>query len=110
VLGDGIELVDYRIYPSQDVPRIIGEIISTRDDMVDSPVVSIIFPELWEEGLAYAPPLLPVMRPGESNMIFGVLPAFRRMSFFPVHVLVSAPLPTRADGLSDSPAPTLSSR
>lgn len=74
LLGDGIELVDYRIYPSSDVPRIIGEIISTRDDMADSPVVSITFPELREEGLAWATPVLPVMRPGESNMIFGVLP------------------------------------
>lgn len=74
VLGDGIELIDYRIYPSTDVPRIIGEIISTRDDMVDSPVISITFPELGEDGRAYAPPALPVMRPGESNMIFGVLP------------------------------------
>ncbi len=74
VLGDGIELVDYRIYPSPDVPRIIGEITSTRDDMVDSPVVSITFPDLGEDGLAWAAPVLPVMPPGESNMIFGVLP------------------------------------
>lgn len=75
VLGDGIELIDYRIYPSPDVPRIIGEISSTRDEMVDSPVISITFPDLGADGLAYAPPVLPVMRPGESNMIFGVLPA-----------------------------------
>ncbi len=54
VLGDGIELVDYRIYPSTDAPRIIGEIISTRDDMVDSPVMSITFPDLGVEGLAWA--------------------------------------------------------
>lgn len=74
VLGDGIELIDYRIYPSEDVPRIIGEISSTRDEMVDSPVVSVTFPELGKDGLAWAPPVLPVMRPGESNMIFGVLP------------------------------------
>jgi hypothetical protein len=75
VLGDGIELVDYRIYPSQDVRRIIGEISSTRDDMVDSPVVSITFPDIeGSEGFAYAPAILPVMRPNQSNMIFGVLP------------------------------------
>lgn len=74
VLGHGIELVDYRIYPSTDVPRIIGEIVSTRDDMVDSPVVSITFPDLDANGLAWAAPVLPVMRSGESNMIFGVLP------------------------------------
>ena len=74
VLGEGIELIDYRIFPSEDVPRIIGEISSTRDEMVDSPVISITFPELGVNGLAYAPPGLPVMRPGESNMIFGVLP------------------------------------
>lgn len=75
VLGEGIELIDYRIYPSTDVPRIIGEISSTRDEMVDSPVVSITFPDLGEDGLSWAPPVLPVMRPGESNMIFGVLPS-----------------------------------
>lgn len=74
LLGDGIELIDYRIYPSDDVPRIIGEITSTRDEMIDSPVVSVIFDHLGADGLAYAPPILPVMRPGQSNMIFGVLP------------------------------------
>lgn len=74
-LGDGIELIDYRVYPSTDVPRIIGEIVNTGDEMVDSPVVSVIFPDLGTDGLAYAPPFLPVMRPGESNLIFGVLPA-----------------------------------
>jgi hypothetical protein len=74
VLGDGIELVDYRIYPSDDVPRIIGEISSTRDEMIDAPVVSVVFGDLGASGLAYAPPVLPVMRPGQSNMIFGVLP------------------------------------
>lgn len=74
VLGDGIELIDYRIYPSPDVPRVIGEISSTRDDMVDAPVVSISFPDLGEDGFAWASPLLPVMGPGEANMIFGVLP------------------------------------
>jgi hypothetical protein len=31
------------------------------------------FPTL-DDGLAYASPVLPVMRPGRSNMIFGVLP------------------------------------
>jgi hypothetical protein len=74
VLGDGIELVDYRVYPSDDVPRIIGEISSTRDEMIDAPVVSVVFGDLGASGLAYAPPVLPVMRPGQSNMIFGVLP------------------------------------
>lgn len=74
VLGDGIELIDYRIYPSPDVPRIIGEITSTRDEMVDSPVISMTFPDLDTDAFAWAPPHLPVMRPGESNLIFGVLP------------------------------------
>jgi hypothetical protein len=75
VLGDGIELVDYRIYPSRDVRRIIGEISSTGEDMVDSPVVSITFPDIeGSDGFAYAPAILPVMHPGQSNMIFGVLP------------------------------------
>lgn len=74
VLGDGIELIDYRIYPSPDVPRIIGEIVSTRDEMVDSPVISMTFPDLETGGYAWAPSHLPVMRPGESNLIFGVLP------------------------------------
>jgi hypothetical protein len=75
VLGDGIELVDYRIYPSRGVRRIIGEISSTRDEMVDSPVVSITLPDIeGTKGFAYATSVLPVMRPGESNMIFGVLP------------------------------------
>jgi hypothetical protein len=74
VLGDGIELIDYRIYPSPDVPRIIGEIVNIGDKTVDAPVVSVSFEELGPDGLAYAPPFIPVMRPGESNLIFGVLP------------------------------------
>lgn len=76
VLGEGIELIDYRIYPSTDVRRIIGEIWNTRDEMVDAPVMSMSFPGVEEQdGFAYAPPVLPVLRPGESTMIFGVLPA-----------------------------------
>lgn len=71
VLGDGIELVDYRIYPSSDVRRVIGEIWNTRNDMVDAPVVSMTFPDV---GFAYAVPFMPILRPGESTMIFGVLP------------------------------------
>lgn len=75
VLGDGIELIDYRIYPSEGVRRIIGEIWSTREEMVDSPVISMTFPDVEEMGgFAYAPPVTPVLRPGESTMIFGVLP------------------------------------
>lgn len=75
VLGDGIELVDYRIYPSSDVRRVIGEIWNTRDDMVDSPVVSMTFPDVDEPGgFAYAPPSTPVLKPGESTMVFGVIP------------------------------------
>lgn len=73
-LGDGIELVDYRIYPSPDVPRIIGEIVNIGDETVDAPVVSVSFEKLGSDGMAYAPPFLPAMRPGESNLIFGILP------------------------------------
>lgn len=75
VLGDGIELVDYRIFPSPDVRRVIGEIWNTRDDMVDAPVVSMSFPDDEASGeSAYASPVTPVLRPGESTMVFGVLP------------------------------------
>lgn len=75
VLGDGIELVDYRIYPSPDRRRIIGEIWNTRDDMVDTPIVTMTFPDVESRGgFAFAPGLLPVMGPGARNMIFGVIP------------------------------------
>jgi len=75
VLGDGIELVDYRIYPSSDVRRVIGEIWNTRDDMVDAPVVSMTFPDSRDPvEPAYASPSTPVLHPGESTMIFGVIP------------------------------------
>jgi hypothetical protein len=74
VLGDGIELIDYRIYPSPDVPRIIGEIVNIGDEMVDSPAITVTFPEFGPEGFAYAIPHLPTMRPGQSNLIFGQLP------------------------------------
>lgn len=73
-LGEGLTLVDYRVYPG-DRPAIIGELRSDRDEMVDAPVVSLTWPDASRSaGFTWASPLIPVIEPGGSIPIFGPLP------------------------------------
>jgi hypothetical protein len=76
-LGDGIILIDYRVFP-EETPhnRFIGEIRNTTDRMIDSPVVSLYYPLDGREraGFAYATPLLPVIEAGGTVPIFGTFP------------------------------------
>lgn len=75
-LGYGLEIRDYRLFPTKDIMRIIVEIHNTSDDMVDTPSVGVVLPHLpTDNNFGVASPVAPVLHPGTSECLIGVAPA-----------------------------------
>lgn len=75
-LGQGIEVRDYRLFPTPDILRFIVEVHNTTDFPVDAPTVGVILPHLVEhENYGWASPMSPVIHPHTSGGLIGVAPA-----------------------------------
>lgn len=74
-LGHGLEIRDYRLFPTEDVTRFIVEIHNTTDSAIDTPGVGVILPHLDEmENFGWANPVGSVLHPNSSEMLIGVAP------------------------------------
>lgn len=75
-LGNGLEVRDYRLFPTTDVMRFIAEIHNTTDSFLDTPAVGVILPHLPKESnFGWAAPMQPVIYPQSSMGVIGVAPA-----------------------------------
>lgn len=76
-LGQGLLLVDYRIYPTSNArPAMLGEIKSTLDHRVDAVSISMIDssePDAFR-AFSYATPAAPTIAPFGTVPVWGVLP------------------------------------
>lgn len=74
-LGHGLEVRDFRLFPTKDVPRFIVEIHNTSDTAVDTPTVGVVLPHLDDRGnFGWANPVSPVLHPHTSDCLIGVAP------------------------------------
>ncbi|MCA9832436.1 MAG: hypothetical protein KC435_00655 [Thermomicrobiales bacterium] len=74
-LGNGLQVRDYRLFPTKDVTRFIAEIHNTTESFVDTPAVGVILPHLSADGnYGWGTPLQPVIHPQSSMGIIGVAP------------------------------------
>lgn len=75
-LGHGIEVRDFRLFPSPDILRFIVEVHNTNDAMVDTPTVGVVLPHLDDEGnYGWASPIAPVLHPHTSGGLIGIAPS-----------------------------------
>lgn len=74
-LGHGLEIRDYRLFPTADVMRFIVEIHNTTDAAVDTPSVGVVLPHLEGENFGWANPVAGVIHPHTSQGLIGVAPA-----------------------------------
>lgn len=72
-LGDGLRLVDLRWFPVNDEPRLIGEIVSTRDDLIDPPAFTGQFDDAAGSRF-WLHPIESAIWPGRSTMASGLAP------------------------------------
>lgn len=74
-LGQGIEIRDYRLFPTADVMRFIVEVHNTTDLAIDTPAVGVVLPHLSaEENFGWATPVSTVLHPHTSDCLIGVTP------------------------------------
>lgn len=74
-LGHGLEIRDYRLFPTTDVMRFIVEIHNTTDTAVDTPTVGVMLPHLGDgENYGWANPISAVLHPHTSDCLIGVAP------------------------------------
>lgn len=73
-LGNGLQIRDYRLFPTQDVMRFIVEIHNTTDAAVDTPTVGAVLPHLDDYNFGWAIPVSPVLHPHMSDCLIGVAP------------------------------------
>lgn len=73
-LGHGLEIRDYRLFPTDDVMRFIVEIHNTTDTAVDTPTVGVVLPHFDEGNFGWANPVSPVLHPHASDCLIGVAP------------------------------------
>lgn len=75
-LGHGLEIRDYRLFPTEDVMRFLVEIHNTTDVAVDTPTIGVVLPHIDEDGnYGWANPLSTVLHPQTSGCLIGVAPA-----------------------------------
>lgn len=73
-LGHGLEIRDYRLFPTEDVMRFIVEIHNTTDTAVDTPTVGVVLPHFDDDNFAWANPVSQVLHPHTSECLIGVAP------------------------------------
>lgn len=73
-LGHGLEIRDYRLFPTEDVKRFIVEIHNTTDTAVDTPTIGVVLPQLGGDNFGWANPVSPVLHPHSSECLIGVAP------------------------------------
>ncbi|MCO5215744.1 MAG: FxLYD domain-containing protein [Thermomicrobiales bacterium] len=74
-LEHGLEIRDYRIFPTDDIRRFIVEIHNATDQAVDTPSIGVILSHLPQDqdfGVAVA--TSPVLHPHTSGILIGVAP------------------------------------
>lgn len=75
-VGGGIEVRDFRIFPTPDVMRFIVEIHNTTDEPIDTPALGVTLNHLPKsERFGVASPASEVLHPHSSGVLFGVAPA-----------------------------------
>lgn len=74
-LGHGLEIRDYRLFPTEDVMRFIVEIHNTSDTTVDTPTVGVVLPHLDDDNYGWANPIAGVIHPQSSQGLIGVAPS-----------------------------------
>lgn len=74
-LGHGLEIRDFRLFPTTDVMRFIVEIHNTTDTPIDTPSVGVVLPHLpADSSFGVANPVAAVLHPGTSGCLIGVAP------------------------------------
>lgn len=73
-LGHGLEIRDYRLFPTKEVMRFIVEIHNTTDAAVDTPTVGVELPHLSGENFGWANPFAGIIHPHSSQGLLGVAP------------------------------------
>lgn len=74
-LGHGLEIRDYRLFPTEDVMRFLVEIHNTTATAVDTPSVGVVLPHLnADENFGWAIPMQPTIHPQSSSGLIGVAP------------------------------------
>ena len=74
-LGNGLEVRDYRLFPTEAAMRFIVELHNTTDSAIDTPAVGVTLPNLdARENFSWANPVSMVLHPHSSDCLVGVAP------------------------------------
>lgn len=74
-LGHGLEVRDYRLFPTKDVRRFIVELHNTTDNAVETPAVGIFLDNKDANGnFGWAVPTAGILHPAESTLLVGIAP------------------------------------
>jgi hypothetical protein len=74
-LGYGLEIRDYRLFPTEDVMRFIVEVHNATDQPVETPIVGLILDNLPDnEEFGVAVPSGRLLQPHTSTALIGVAP------------------------------------
>lgn len=74
-VGGGMEIRDYRLFPTKDVMRFIVEIHNTTDTAVDTPAMGVVLPHQRDDNWGWAGPASQVLNPHSSDCLIGIAPA-----------------------------------
>lgn len=75
-LGYGLEIRDYRLFPTDDVMRFIVEVHNTTDQPVDTPLLGLILDHMPSgQDSGFAMPASAILHPHTSGALFGVAPS-----------------------------------
>lgn len=72
-IGEGLSVLDWRVHPGTDGPRLMIELRNDREDAMYSPAISYRLPD-YEPELLWAVPWEPVLQPRSSTVLVAQLP------------------------------------